>query len=180
MVSPGTNGEKELTLLFPSLGSYPAFLRKITRKSHWDNALRDCDHQTASAVFVEEDNSTSVYLVHDDVELRRIAVAMNEYKKSKKEQVNLLAIRPSELKQIGVQPRQTPGAFSCHLAKGLHHDLELDQQAAIALSRVLIQAQREATRCTEGNMTRALAVSEAEGCFSVNPESRSCACGGQR
>ena len=73
MVSPGTNGEKEPPRPFPSLGSYPAFLRKITRKSRWDNALRDRDHQTASAVFVEEDNSTSVYLVHDDVELRRIA-----------------------------------------------------------------------------------------------------------
>jgi hypothetical protein len=180
MVSPGTKGEKEPPRPFPSLGSYPAFLRKITRKSHWDNALRDCDHQTASAVFVEDDNSTSVYLVHDDVELRRIAVAMNEFRGSMKEEVSLLAIRPSELEEVGVLPQQTSSDLSCHLAKKLHHDLELDQQAAIALSRVLIQAQREATRCTKGNMTRALGVSEAEGCFGAKPESLFCACGGQR
>jgi len=131
-------------------------------------------------VFVGANNSISVFLVHDDVELRRIAVAINEYRASMREMVDLLPIRPSELEEIGVQPLQTPSDFSCHLAKKLHHDLALDQQSAIALSQILIEVRREAKRCTRGNMSKALAISEAEGCFSVSRESRSCACGATR
>ena len=180
MSSPGTNSEEDSSSPLPSLSPYPTFLRKLTRKNNWDNPLRDCDPQKASKVFVGTDNVTSVYLVHDDIELRRIAVAMNQYRGSMTEKVDLLPIRPSELDEIGVLPQQTPSDLSCNLAKKLHHDLELDEQAAVALSRVLIEAQREVTRWTTGSVSKALTISREEGCFSVNPESRSCACGGQR
>ena len=156
----------------PFLKTYPAFLRKVDRARMWDLPPGDRNAETASQVFVEGDRSVSLWLVSNDTELRRVAIAMNENRNSPHERLDLLPIRPEELQAVGAVPQQTPGDTTCEVARRLHHDVDLNSKRRVHLCQILLGALRVLERCKKGQMKVAEEAAKAEGCpaaFSDTP-----------
>lgn len=164
----------------PSMKMYPALLRKVTRRSHWETALEQNSAMAASAVFREKDNQVSVWSVQSDEDLRRVAVAMNEERGSLHEQVAFVAVQMQEFAAAGIKLQQTPGATTCKAAEALHYDAAVDDVSVLSLCEVLIKAGRRVTACTRGQMKQAVVVASEEGCFAVVEDSKACQCGFSR
>ena len=71
----------------------------------------------------------SIYLIHSDEELRRVAVGMNANRDSLHEALAFAVFLPNELAQFGIQLTSTPGDLRCEFANHLHYDaIATDQQ----------------------------------------------------
>ena len=161
---------------YPSIQSYPAFLRRVIRAARWQIPLEEGNPRAAARVLNEQGGDTSLWLVSNDTDLRRVTIAMNEHRDSFHETLELLPIFQVELDAVGATPRQVRGDTQCEAAKSLHHDIDLDADSVVRLCQVLIDANRQLERCTKGEMRKAEELSIAEGCFAVVPESPNCAC----
>lgn len=164
----------------PSMQPYPALLRKVTRRSHWDAALEQNAVTAAAEVFKEKDNQISVWFVRNDEDLRRVAVAMNEERDSLHEAVAFVAIQKQEFADAKIELQQTPGATSCKAAEQLHYDAVVDNKAAVFLCELLFKARRGITACTKGQMKQAVLAARKEGCFVVAESLAACQCGATR
>ncbi len=159
----------------------PVLVRKITRPKKWQGPLDSGDVEAAIGVFASSsDSGISLFLVNSDSDLRRVALALNEYTVSPRQRLTLLPIRPEELSAAGVGYEQTLGASKCPVAADLHYDMTGGKQELVRLCRLLLDAKRDVGGCSRGNMKLALELSKAEGCFVAVPDSASCACGAER
>jgi len=164
----------------PSLSFYPAYLRKISKPRAWKQPLDDKDLAAAAQVFQEGDEPISLWLVSDDIELRRVAIAINEGRGNFHETIDFLPVYPQELLEAGAASQQTLGNTTCRAAQPLDYDVQLDDGSRTRLCRTLLASGRKLERCKRAEMKEAERRSEAEGCFATVHTSTECACGAAR
>lgn len=178
MVRAGGKGKTPVAPNCPSLASYPVFLRRVSRSRNWDEPLKNKDPVAAAKVLIERGKSVSLWLVTNDTDLRRVAIAINEGRHvSFHERLSLLPIHQDELDGVGVEFTQIAGLTSCKAAEVLHHDILLDERSAVGLCQILIDVNRKLATCTKSQMKKAENISRGEGCFATVPESSECECG---
>jgi hypothetical protein len=129
-----------------------------------------------SKVFKPEPNNTiSIYRVTGELDLLRVALALNANRRSKTEPIFLVAIKPEEL--AGIQVEQTRGQTLCTWANLLHHDLIVTEPTQItALVQALLAASRTPSKFTTDNMSLAVADTTHQGCHAATPDSKRCVC----
>jgi len=154
-------------------GGGPIFVRKITRRRRWEDALDQKNAQLGAGVFEDESGSTSLWKIESDVGFRRVALAMNENRSSLHEQMDLLPIVHEQFDELDLRPFQFPGITNCPVARALHYEVKLDADARARLAAALITAKVSTIRCKKNEMTDAENASRAEGCLTV-PENSEC------
>ena len=157
----------------------PFFLRRIARSTPWNDALATRDITAVTGYLYEHGQRVSLWQVNSDLDLRRVAIAINESRESFTERVEFLPILPDELNAVGVTCEPTTGETSCPAAAILHYDAEVDETKCSRIITMLINAGRRLARCTKGQMSVALRDSQSDGCFAVS-DSLSCKCGADR
>jgi len=157
--------------------SRPAFVRKVARPPLWEESLNSGDVEKVISFLRDETGRVSLWLIGNDQELRRAAIALNEGRDSLDERLNLLVILPHELEQAEIRCARTPGASDCPPAAALHHDANMDEGECRRLLKRLLAERRDLGKCTRGQMKQAVKLSQWEGCFAAAKDSSSCACG---
>jgi hypothetical protein len=161
-------------------GVGPIFVRKITRRRHWEDALDQKNPQLGADVFKDESGSTSLWKIESDVGFRRVALAMNEGRGSLHEQIDLLAIVPRLFDELKLRPFQYPGITDCPVASALHYEVKLDAEAQVRLAAALIQTKVSTIRCKKSDMRDAENASIADGCLTVPQNSKCLGCSASR
>lgn len=167
-------------LLVQALGGnhQPLFIRKITRRKNWTEPVERQDSATAASVFNDEQNLTSIWRVETDRDLRRVALALNEGRSSRHEEIFLIPIAPKVLDDAGLKPIPTPGESNCPEAKKLHFEVAMNLDERKTLAQLLMAAGTRSVRLTKPEMRAAEQVSAQEGCLAAVIDSPSCrACG---
>lgn len=149
----------------------PCFVRKVDRKGHWNDA-----ETIQNKVFKPEPNNTiSLFRVTAELDLLRVALALNANRSSKTEPIFLVAIKPEEL--AGIQVKQTQGQTLCTWANLLHHELIVTAPTQItALVQAVLAASRTPRTFTKPTMTLAVADAIHQGCHAATSDSKRCVC----
>lgn len=150
------------------------FIRKITRRRHWDEPLGRQDSETAASIFDDEQNLTSIWRVETDLEFRRVALALNEGRSSPHEEIYLVPIVSQLLTDVGLSLIPNGGATDCPEARPLHFDVAMDSQTRAALAELLIRAGTKSVHLKKAEMVAAEKASALEGCFAALRESTHC------
>ncbi len=179
MASKGQEA-KPLTVLNATGSREPFFLRKIARPTPWVQALASGDPSSVRAFLLEPDGKVSLWLVQNDVALRRVAIAVNEGRDSLQERITFLPILPIELESVGIKLAQTPGETNCEAARVLHFDASISEDASSQMVQMVLRAKRSVGTCTRGQMTKAIDDAQNDGCFAVVEDSLACRCGATR
>jgi hypothetical protein len=157
------------------------FIRKITRRRHWEEPLQQRDSAAAGSIFDDEQNLTSLWRVETDLDLRRVALALNEGRSSPHEEIYLVPIVPHLLTDAGLSLVPSGGATDCPEARMLHFDVPMVADKRAALAQLLIQAGTGSIHLKKAEMVAAEKASALEGCFAALRESTHClACGATR
>ncbi len=150
----------------------PAFVRKLRRASDWAQADLAREERPKTAVRQVFRNQSapeiSVYLVHTDEDLRRVAIGMNANRDSLRETIAFIAFLPAELTAAGIQaPTSTLGDLKCDHANRLHHDVTATDAQLEGLWEQLIKLGRAPARCTAAMMKDAGKLARDESCKSI-------------
>jgi len=154
----------------------PLFLRRVARPTPWKQALLTGELANVTGYLIEEGGKVSLWQVQNDLDLRRVAIAVNESRESFTEMIDFLPILPDELTAVGATYEQTRGDTECPAAAQLHYDAAIDEERGSRIIAMLVRTGRELARCTRGQMAQAERDSIADGCFAVS-DSTSCKCG---
>ncbi len=157
----------------------PVFLRRLSKRGDWGSPEDAMDQRVAHVVgegFLKRDKSPfSFWLVKNNEELRRVALALNSTTVSSTQKVEVIAFRPAELQEAGITaPLQTPGNSPCPWANRLHFDLDATPQQLETLCRLAMKAGRMAGRCTEGEMKTVLELAKEDQCHAAIDNSPGC------
>jgi hypothetical protein len=155
----------------------PWLLRRIARPTPWKDALASGDTAPVKNYLQDSEGKVSLWRIENDLDLRRVAIAINESRDSFREKLEFLPILPAELTRLGVPFQNTPGETACPTAARLHYDADIDEDRGSKLIGHLLQSGRELLRCSRGQMNVALSEAENDGCFAVSETSKSCKCG---
>lgn len=161
----------------------PAFVRKLTRKSHWGIAGDPLDERLNDAVekvFPEESGVFSVYRVDSDVDLRRIALAFNANRSSYTERLDLVAFTPDELQRCQVPAEGVPELGTrCDHANRRHCHISAMANQLRHLCELAMTAGRCAASLTTATMRDVVKAADQDGCRIVAADSTiECACQG--
>ena len=163
------------------VGREPVFVRSVRKPADWLRALSTADANAAKRVFHSPDHRVSLWYVSNDTELRRAAMAINEHRSPPTGKLDLLAVLPQELIDVGIACEQTSlGVTECPEAAALHHDALMDEGKSRDLCKSLMSSRRALGRCTRSQIRTAIQLSEQEGCFAVSGTSTACDCGATR
>lgn len=128
--------------------SFPVYLRKLDKRSHWGHPddPRDLRIETAVAdVFHPSAAAFSLFRAANDEDLYRIVVGLNSLRKSLSQQIDFVAFTESEIVSAGIHLSVTPGETTCHSANRLHVDASATRVDSIRhLCRDLFNANRQA------------------------------------
>ncbi len=160
----------------------PCFIRKVERPGHWvgsENSPSDRVTKIREDVFPQgSDKSLSVYMVEDDRDLRRVAVALNANRASLTQVIVVLAIAQSEID--GFSLHSSRGRTKCTRANKLHRDLSgYDVNRLNNLIKTMLKAGRKPKRFTKPKMHTAVKESGQEGCHAIELQSAVCECESQ-
>ena len=154
----------------------PIFLRRVARPTPWKQALLTGEIANVTGYLIEEGGKVSLWQVQNDLDLRRVAIAVNESRESFTEKIEFLPILPDELTAVGATCEQTRGETECAAAAQLHYDATIDGEKGHRIIAQLVGTGRELARCTRGQMALAYQESLEDGCFAVS-DSTTCRCG---
>lgn len=165
-----------------SLGvSPPVFVRKLVRRSHWGNSTDDLQQRVSKAVsdiFASEPGEGfSVYLVEEDEDLYRVAVALNGNRSSLSENLDLLAFARQEIEACGISVIQSPGETKCISANSGHFDFHATPEQLSQLCQNAMNTKREAARLGGRREMRSIIERMTkDGCHAVVTDSPHCVC----
>lgn len=150
----------------------PTFIRKLGRASHWGQPGDPVAQRIQGAVDQVFRNQVepemSVYLLNTDEDFRRVAIAMNANRDSLHETIAFITFQPSDLEAVGIPaPLQSIGDLKCDHANALHRDMMATDFQLGQLCTRLMNAGREAARCSGGMMKEAEKLALGENCKSV-------------
>ena len=150
----------------------PVFIRKLRRASDWEQPGDDTEEKARAAVQKifrnQAETEISIYLVKTDDDLRRVAIGMNANRDRLNEVIAFLAFNQTELTAAGIgNLAQTPGDLKCDYANTLHFDMTASDAQLEKLCTELLEAKREAARCTKGTMNDAEKLTVTEKCKSA-------------
>ena len=146
----------------------PAYLRKLTRKSHWgvpEDSIEDRVKAAVAQVFAGESEIFSFYQIADDVGLRRLAVALNGNRSSLSERIDLVVFSPEEFNSVGIvlEHKNEQGTL-CRHANDMHYNAQASQEQLASLCRNAMNAGRSAVSLTSSVMKEVVAEATKEGC----------------
>lgn len=152
----------------------PAFVRKLRRRSDSGDPADDQGQRVKDAVDKlfrsQSERDISIYLVHNDEDLRRVALGMNAGRVSLKEAVPFVAFLPAELESAAIRANPTPGNLPCAHANCLHHDIQATDEQLTQLCQSAMQSGRVAGNCSQGMMKDIITAAKAENCRTVTTE----------
>lgn len=159
----------------------PAFVRKLTRKSHWGDASDPIEERLASAledVFSSSEGPEySLYQVATETDLRRVAIGMNSGRDSLTENVDLVAFLPEDLSACGITATNViENATNCHHANRLHFNIHATREQLTGLCMNAMASERLAGRLSKGTMKCVVNAAEVDGCLAIDPASTQCDC----
>lgn len=154
--------------------NFPAYIRKLDKKSTWGHADDDFDGRAQAAadgVFPEVATVFSLYLVRNDDDLKRVIVGLNMCRDRRKSRIALIAFTKEEVSHAGFAIHENvTGETECDWANNLHIDISGDSNAASSLCRNAISAGREAFQIGAGDAKKFADSLEQDRCkaFAVN------------
>ena len=159
----------------------PAFVRKLTRKSHWGIAADPLEQRLNEAVervFPEHGGVFSVFRVDSDVDLCRIALAFNANRSSFTERLDLVAFTPDELQRCEIPAESVPESGTrCDHANRRHCHISAGAQQLRQLCELAMTAGRSAASLTTATMRDVVKAAEDDGCHIVTADAAiECAC----
>jgi len=160
--------------------SVPVFIRKVAKPADWSKARQLNDASLVADYLRDPTGQVSLWRVNNDLELRRVAIALNEGRDSLHERLLLLPILPAELESVGIDYMQNEGATECRAVVDLHYEAAIDDAKRQNLLTCLLQKERDLGRCTESEMKTVEQISIDEGCFAAVHDSSLCGCGATR
>lgn len=153
----------------------PAFVRKLTRKSHWGIASDDLEQRLNDAVekiFPEQSGVFSVFQVDSDVDLRRIALAFNANRSSYTERLDLVAFAPEELQRCQIAAESVPESGTrCNHANRRHCHITASTEQLRQLCELAMTAGRAAASLTTSTMRDVVKAAEQDRCRIVTTDS---------
>lgn len=164
------------------LDEYPAYVRMVARPSVWKKAKDEGDIAAATSLFIDDrHDSTSLYYVKNNTDLRRVAVGLNAIRSpdrpSKPQRAIFLPVLTRDLKTAGIAPSKTQGGTRCEFANSVHFDIELTQEDAERLIQPMLRRSVPLARYNPTKMRSAIEKSKTDGCPAVTDREESCECG---
>lgn len=159
----------------------PAFVRKLTRKSHWGIAADSLERrieEAAERVFPEHGGVFSVFQVDSDVDLRRVALAFNANRSSNTERLDLIAFTLDELRQCQIPLESFPESGThCDHANRRHCHISAQADQLRRLCELAMVAGRSAASLTTTTMRDVVKAARDDGCRIVTADSTvQCVC----
>lgn len=158
----------------------PVYLRKVDKAGYWNlpseksgTAPEDPVAYAVDNIFSDREPEHSIFLIRNDDDLRRIAIAYNANRVSLHQKLLFLVLKPEELQECGIEIKPTPGDLICNYANKLHADATGSRASWYQLCQQALNNSRILARCSKSNMKAAEASAREEGCTIIE-ENETC------
>lgn len=162
----------------------PIFIRKIDGKSKWhpesEQPLTQNERaqKVAEALFKEQDNIYSLWLVHKDSDFYGVIASLSANRTPRDQNIDFIWITEDELKELGIEYKQVTES-ECIAVQKLHYNAEINRNIAQSLCHYLKIKNREPQRC-KAKQTKEILEHQFElGCKAINEKSNQCKCENQ-